>query len=82
MQSRTVKAWNYQVSVITDLDRQRLSLATSACASGSRCADRPTHWVSYECITGPGKGIRIRKRAACERHARQFAQNNGLAFRD
>lgn len=75
-----MRAWNYQIAVITDLDRQRLSLATSACASGARCQERPTHWISYECATGPGKGIRMRKRAACEGHTRQFAQNNGIVF--
>lgn len=76
------EVYNPKIEPITMEMRARFPLMLSTCTSGIRCTERPVAVLSCERSAGVGarQAIKENRRAACEKHGKAFAKNNGLEW--
>jgi hypothetical protein len=72
------KSWNHRIEPITDDERRMKALAVSHCGGGGNCPERPTHWISFDCVRGQKGNVGTSRRPCCDKHTRMFAEKSGV----
>lgn len=70
-------SWGHAVTPFTEEHREFAAEFDWTCAART-CEAEPTHYASYEYVTGRAGRTSIRHRRMCPAHAAKFAAKHGL----